>query len=584
MKKFIISAVVGLSLIGGVASAQSYGACVSVSSYLSVGSRGAQVTALQRFLVAQNYPGGGAWMETGYYGQATVAALRIYQQQHGLPQTGSVDSSTLSALRSCGGISNVNVTTSAYSYPGYPGYTTYPTGTTYPYGYTGAYNNYSNYNNYPYSYGNTVPTITSLSQNTGTAGQSVTIYGQGFSPYSNSVNFGGQIVPGIASSNGTSLVFTIPYTYSDVTNESIQLSVTDPSGTSNSETFTLNPNVWSGYGCNNNQYGYPYNYNYSSCGTCGSYYGSSSCQGNTNSPTITYLTPQSGAVGTSVTIYGSGFTTGNNTVHFGNGIVTGLQSPDGQSLSFIVPSQLTGYGSQPVVVGTYNVSVTNSNNVSTNIEQYTVTSVASQNGSGTPTISSVSGPTSLSTGQQGTWTMQINTNGNTYTTVSASWGDTGNGYVNMAAPLVVNNSQVVTFTHAYVNPGTFTLTFTVSNSSGQTNSYTSTVYVSGNGTQNGAPSISYLSPSSGYVGTQVTIYGTNLSSSGINTIYFGSGAIQNVYSNGNAITFTVPSFTSQYCAPGLTCGTVPLPVGPGTYNVSVMNSWGTSNTVSFTVL
>jgi hypothetical protein len=295
------------------------------------------------------------------------------------------------------------------------------------------------------------------------------------------------------------------------------------------------------------------------------------------------LNPQSGGVGTTVTIYGSGFTTSNDTIHFGTGIITGLGSPDGQSLSFQVPSQLTGYGSQPIVLGAYNVSVTNSNNITSNAVTFDVTST-NGSGNGAPSITSVNGPTSLTTDQQGTWTVNINNTGSSYTTISAYWGDTGNGYVNQAAPQVVYGSQTVTFTHAYVASGTYTLTFTVSNQSGQSNTYTSTVVVSGNGSNNGVPSISYLAPTSGYIGTQVTIYGSNFQLNGINTINFGSGAIQNVYSNGNSITFTVPSYTTPYCTPGLYCGVQPTQVTTGTYNVSVMNSYGTSNIVSFSVL
>ncbi len=588
MKKLIISGIVALSLVASVASAQSYGSCVSISTALSVGSRGSQVLALQQFLVSQNYPGSGTWMETGYFGTATAAAVRDFQQSRGLPQTGAVDSQTLSALQNCGNAStNYNYTsgTYPYTYTG-SGYTTYPYTTTYPYNY-----------GYGYNYG-VAPTITSLSQNTGTPGQSVTIYGQGFQS-TNTVYFNNLALAGVSSS-ATSLTFTIPYTSGYANNQTVNLYVTNSNGTSNTLSFTLNPSTCGTYGCNTcTTYPYSYSncgcsntYSYnSSCGTCGSgyttypyNYNCSNGQGNTNSPTITYLTPTSGGVGTVVTIYGSGFTTSGNTVHFGSGILTGYGSPDGQSISFVVPSQLTGFGSQPLTLGSYNVSVTNSSNVTTNAVSFTVTST-NGTGTGAPTITNVSGPTSLSTNQQGTWSMSINTNGGSYTTVSAAWGDTGNGYVNMAAPQVVYNSQTVTFTHAYINPGTYTLTFTVSNTAGQSNTYTSTVYVSGNGSVGyGTPSISSLWPNAAYVGSSVTIYGSNFAVNSMNTILFGSGAIQNVYSNGSTITFTVPSYVSPYCAVGTACPQYAQQITPGTYNVAVMDQNGTSNQVSFTVL
>src|ERR1700733_10224658 len=122
MKKLVISAIVTLSLVGGIASAQSYyptytttptyssGACLSISTGLTVGSRGSQVLALQQFLVSQNYPGSGTWMETSYFGAATRAALIDFQQSQGLPQTGVVDVNTQLAIDrvSCGGSSYIS--------------------------------------------------------------------------------------------------------------------------------------------------------------------------------------------------------------------------------------------------------------------------------------------------------------------------------------------------------------------------------------------------------------------------------------------------------------------------------------------
>lgn len=600
MKKAIVSAVFGLSFLAvvvslpaGEASAQTYGSCASISNTLSVGSRGSQVLALQQFLVSQDYPGGGTWMETGYYGTATEAAVRDFQESRGLPETGVVDSATLSALENCNG------TSSSYTYPGYPGYTgsgypegTYPYSTTYPYTTT----TYPYSTTYPYNYyGYGAPAITSLSQNTGIAGQTITIYGQGFES-TNTVYFDNEAVA--ANGNGsTELSFTIPYTSTTYENDqTVQLYVTNQDGTSNSVSFTLNP-YGSSYGCGTYPYSYgyedencdcggTYSYEYSDCGTCGTYedgydYG---CQGNTSSPTVTYLSPNSGGVGTDVTVYGSGFTTNDNTVHFGSGIITGLGSPDGESVSFVVPSELTGYGSQPLTLGEYNVSVTNSNNVTSNAVSFDVTST-SGNGSGAPTITSVSGPTNVQTGVENTWEVTIDNPNSSYATVSVAWGDTGNGYVDQAAPQTIyGGTQTVSFSHAYETSGTYTLTFTVDNQNSQSNTYTETVYVSGSNVYGGTPEVNYVSPSSGYVGAQVTIYGSNFSTTDNNTIYFGSGAIQNAYSNGSSITFTIPSSVTPYCAPGTACPQYAQEVTPGTYNVSVMDQYGTSNEVSFTVL
>ncbi len=49
------------------------------------------------------------------------------------------------------------------------------------------------------------------------------------------------------------------------------------------------------------------------------------------------------------------------------------------------------------------------------------------------------------------------------------------------------------------------------------------------------------------------------------------------------ITFTVPSALAPYCVPGYACAQYMRAVTPGTYSVTVLNSNGTSNAVTFTV-
>lgn len=105
-----------------------------------------------------------------------------------------------------------------------------------------------------------------------------------------------------------------------------------------------------------NTYAYPYN--------CGGYF--------TVSPTIFFFNPSSGIVGSTVTIFGAGFTTTGNAVHFGSGIIANLNSIDGETVSFTVPAQLIGYGSQPTVRGTYNVSFVNGNGITSNTATFTV--------------------------------------------------------------------------------------------------------------------------------------------------------------------------------------------------------------------
>ena len=72
-----------LSFVPAQAGAQAYypstqSGCVVLTSDLSFGAKGNEVSKLQQFLVSQNYPGGGNWMVTGYFGNATVTAVRNF--------------------------------------------------------------------------------------------------------------------------------------------------------------------------------------------------------------------------------------------------------------------------------------------------------------------------------------------------------------------------------------------------------------------------------------------------------------------------------------------------------------------------
>jgi len=399
MYKTIISTLAIVLAFGATAasaqSAYSYsGSCTTISQNLSRGSRGADVTALQRFIVAQNYPGGGSWMITGTFGAATEQGVRNFQTSQGLASTGIVDSATATAISrvSCG---------TGYS-TGYTGSTGYQD----QYSYQPSW--YQNGYSYPsYLYTSGTLALTSLSQNTGFAGNSITIYGTGFDRTNNTVWLGGTPVYNIPSYTGNSITFAVPYLTVGGNNMNVQLSVQNSRGSSNQLAFTFNPVNTEPIVCSS--------YPFSSCGC-----GYTSC-GPDAPISITYLSPQQGGVGSVVTIYGTGFSTSGNTVHFGSGVLTNLGSPDGRSISFTVPQQITGYGSQVLVVGTYNISVTNQRGATSNAVSYYVNST---NASNAPSITSVSGPNSLNVNQSGTWTITVNASNNSYTTLSVNWGDT----------------------------------------------------------------------------------------------------------------------------------------------------------------
>jgi len=146
-----------------------------------------------------------------------------------------------------------------------------------------------------------------------------------------------------------------------------------------------------------------------------------------------------------------------------------------------------------------------------------------------------------------------------------------------------------------VSAGSATITATYIDSSGNVLTATSLITVTN------SPTIFSLSPTSGVVGSQMTIYGNNFTSSS-NRIKFGDTNSENDPSyNLNSseicpssygasapctkiITFTIPStyyVACHYSRPA--CEVMTRMVQPGVYPVSVINANGTSNAVNFTV-
>ena len=532
------------------------GNCVILTRDLSFGSRGQEVRQLQRFLVSLGFPGSGNWMITGYYGKATTAAVRNFQQQSGLPMTGYVDAATRNAVqsRSCG-----------FGYPGFPTTPTYPTYPTYP--------TTPTYPTYPY---NTI-SITSLSMTSGAVGTMVTIYGNGFDTYSNTVRFG-QTSVNASSNNSTSIVFYVP----SVSTGLYQIYVTNSRGTSNTVSFTVTS---SSTGCYSSGYNYGsncnncnYNYGYLPTGQAGNYgynYGNQCGQISLNS-----ITPSSGLAGTSATLYGSGFSTNGNTIYFGQGVISNVYSYDGTTLAFTIPTQI---GSQYVAGGTYPVYVRNASGQTSNTINFTVTG----GGSGSaPVITSVNGPTSLNVGVQGTWTLNLNAPYGSYVTTSVQWGDENYYGYTSAAPqsTYISGSQMLTFTHTYQQSGTYTVRFTVSGTGG-TNTSTQTVTVGGSG-QTGQLYLSALEPNFGRVGNAIILRGTGFPSTG-NDVHFGVGGVKNLVStnNGTIITLIIPSWVSpcDLIQSGYYCGAPTTQVTPGMYPIYVTSSMGATNVLNFTV-
>jgi RHS repeat-associated protein len=247
-------------------------------------------------------------------------------------------------------------------------------------------------------------------------------------------------------------------------------------------------------------------------------------------PTLTSLSPTSGAVGASVTITGTNFgsTQGTGGVKFNGTAATSITSWSSTSIVAVVPTGAT----------TGNVVVTASG-VGTNGVSFTVLA--------TPTLTSLS-PTSGAVGASVTIT------GTNFGSTQGTGGVKFNG---TAASSITSWSS--TSIVAAVPTGATTGNVVVTASGVSTNGVSFTVLLT--------PTLTSLSPTSGAVGASVTITGTNFGSTQ------GTGGVK---FNGTAATsITNWSSTSIVAA---------VPTGATTGNVVVNASGVTTNGVSFTVL
>ncbi len=311
--------------------------CIDLTNYLELGSTDSetigQVTLLQEFLNRTGYLSG----VSGIFDTGTYGAVINYQNSHGIPPTGTVGPITGASInsQSCGAsVEPINYNPTPYQ-------------NTNPYQYNPGY------------YGNPI-SISSLSTNSGYAGEIVTIYGSNLSGFNDEVHIGNSTVAPNSTSND-SLSFVVPsFSYG-----TYAVYVSNSFATSNSLQFTViggNNNCYSGetYQCNCvtplvYNYGSSYNYNPSYPNQCGNGYSSVSL----NSLSSTYGYP-----GESVTIFGSGFSS-DNSVYFGNETLTDVYSSDnGTQLTFTVPSNYPS--------GTVSISVSNGNGSTSNSLTFTV--------------------------------------------------------------------------------------------------------------------------------------------------------------------------------------------------------------------
>src|SRR6266853_624041 len=330
------------------------------------------------------------------------------------------------------------------------------------------------------------PSITSLTPNTGAVGSSIVIAGSNFGSTqgSSTVKFNGTTAT-TTSWGASSITATVP---TGATTGNVIVTVSGKA--SNGVTFTV-----------------------------------------TAAPSITSLTPNTGAVGSSIVIAGSNFgpSQGNGNVKFNGVSATTITSWGASSITATVPSGAT----------TGNVVVTAAGGVASSGVPFTVTAA--------PSITSLT----PNTGAVGSSTVIAGTN----------FGATrGNGGV------TYNGTSATTITSWGAN------SITATTPSGATTGNV-VVTAAGGVASNGSsftvvppPSITTLSPTSGAVGAEVAVAGTNFGATQ------GSGSV-----SFNGTTSTPTSWSASSIS-------VPVPSGATTGNILVRASGVASNGTSFTVV
>jgi len=103
------------------------------------------------------------------------------------------------------------------------------------------------------------------------------------------------------------------------------------------------------------------------------------------------------------------------------------------------------------------------------------------------------------------------------------------------------------------------------------------------GPQEKKPVISSVTPTRGPVGTSITVKGDNFTDA--NDVHFGPGGVDDVSAtdNGTELTFSVPSATGPCVFQGELCRAPMQQITEGSYQVSVSNTYGRSEPVTFTV-
>lgn len=404
-------------------------ACLNLTFNLYYGQRDAliyttdtlpgQITQLQQFLATQGYF---SYAATGYFGPVTFRAVQQFQLHNGIIGTGYVGPITRAKIQAltCG-VQNDTLS------------------------------------------------ITSMTPVAGPIGTIVTLIGHGFTPMT-IVKFGGGAITNtnISYINATRLQFVIPdymgqYCAPLMACPAIAMQVTPGvySVTAIDQNRTLPIQTESVMTSNT------VNFTVTSSVT-------------TTTPTITSLSSYSGPVGTTVTAYGSGFTSDTTLTIDGSVAVTVVPTiQTSTTLSFTIPST-TNYEcfvapcvQQSLNPGVYTISAHNRYGTG-NATSFTITGGTSGNIS----ITGLDAPASLHMGTTGTWTIHaacITCAGGTLH-YSVDWNDVY-VYSGMGTSSASTVQTDATFTHVYTRTGTYHPVFTVSDDAGHSATTSASVVV-----------------------------------------------------------------------------------------------------------
>ncbi len=289
-------------------------------------------------------------------------------------------------------------------------------------------------------------------------------------------------------------------------------------------------------------------------------------------PVIKSIDPEEGPTGTTVTLTGKRFDD-DNIVRFGKGAIHDTEvSEDGTTLSFTIPEEIGKY-CQPwrvctqiayeVTAGDYAIRVQDGNKTSNKID-FTVTE--DEVDPAEPlAITAIDGPSALEVGEEGAWTVDVESESEENLQYSVKWGDEDWSPMRLFSTEDGRIQASATFTHIYHDEGTYVPEFKVTDVDGNEVTSTTTVVV-GETEDTDVPVLETLSSASIEAGATLTLTGTGFDAEGT-TVMVGSATGTEVeVKSATELTFVVPS------------------LAVGTYDITVTDDDGTSNTLDLEIV